>query len=201
MRELTIDEIEAVAGAGFFGDLWRGIVGALTASTDFLGFDGHFGYQGSFGGGGGSRGNVGDGRSGASAGTLVLDDPSGYWYVDYGDRQGDQSENRPSSANSSTTDNGRGPIENFLISVWNLPNTAAGLLVGGAGYAFDHAFGDDSASVTIEDGIVRFTDDPFNISALTLGYVQIYGEEVTRDSVLFERAVPHEMPMSPNRKR
>lgn len=52
MRELTLEEIEAVSGAGFWGDFWGGISSFLQASADFLGFDGQFGYQG--GGGGGS---------------------------------------------------------------------------------------------------------------------------------------------------
>lgn len=37
MRELTLDEIDAVSGAGFWSDLWESISGAFTASADFLG--------------------------------------------------------------------------------------------------------------------------------------------------------------------
>ncbi len=53
MRELTMEEIEGVSGAGFFSDLWRGLTSVATISADFLGFDGSFGYQGDGGGGGG----------------------------------------------------------------------------------------------------------------------------------------------------
>jgi len=36
MRELTFDEIDFVTGAGFFGDLLRGIGNAASAVGDFL---------------------------------------------------------------------------------------------------------------------------------------------------------------------
>ena len=132
MRELTLDEIEAVSGAGFWGDLWSSISGAFTASADFLGFDGHFGYQGG-GGGGLSFGNFGN------------------------------------------------ALGEGLGTIWNLPNTAIGLLVGGAGYAFDHVFGDGSAQVSVgSDGVIRFTDNPATpLGAITLGQVQTYGEYFT----------------------
>lgn len=126
MRELTLEEIEAVSGAGFFGDLWGGISSFLQSAGDFLGFDGHFGYGG--GGGGLSLGGF-FGALGEGAGAL-----------------------------------------------WSLPNTAIGFLVGGAGYAFDHVFGDGSAQVSFGNGTITFTDDPFNVSATTLGHVVIVGE-------------------------
>lgn len=50
MRDLMMDEIDAVSGAGFWGDLWSLISGAFTASADFLGFDGRFGTGGGSGG-------------------------------------------------------------------------------------------------------------------------------------------------------
>ncbi len=131
MRELTLDEIEAVSGAGFWGDLWSSISGAFTASADFLGFDGRFGAGG--GGGDLSFGNFGN------------------------------------------------ALGEGLGTIWNLPNTAIGLLVGGAGYAFDHVFGDGSAQVSVgSDGVIRFTDNPSTpLGAITFGQVEAFGEGYT----------------------
>ena len=58
MRELTLDEIEAVSGAGFWSDLWSGIENFFTASAEFLGFDGRFGAGGGSGGFFGVLGNL-----------------------------------------------------------------------------------------------------------------------------------------------
>lgn len=131
MRELTLDEIEAVSGAGFFSDLWGGLISAFQATGDFLGFDGQFGYQG--GGGSLSFGNFGN------------------------------------------------ALGEGLGTIWNLPNTAIGLLVGGAGYAFDHVFGDGSAQVSFgSDGTIRFTDNPATpLGAITFGQVETFGEGYT----------------------
>lgn len=116
-----------MSGAGFFGELWGAISHTLTASADFLGFDGRFGYQGG-GGGSISFGNFFD----------ALCDAAG--------------------------------------SVWNLANTVIGFAVGGAGYALDHVFGDGSAQVSFGNGTITFTDDPINVSAMTLDHTIIVGE-------------------------
>ncbi|HEX8470817.1 MAG TPA: hypothetical protein VF633_06870 [Brevundimonas sp.] len=50
MRELTLDEIEAVSGGVSLADLWNGLKSAFSSAGDFFGFDGHFGYQGGDGG-------------------------------------------------------------------------------------------------------------------------------------------------------
>ncbi len=73
MRELTLDEIEAVSGAGFWSDLWGSISGAFTASADFLGFDGRFGAGG---GSGGFFGAVGNLFGADSVFIVTIDDPS-----------------------------------------------------------------------------------------------------------------------------
>ncbi len=125
MRELTLDEIDAVSGANWFSNFFSSV-------GDFFGFDGHFGYQG--GGGGGLS------------------------FSNFGNALGEG-----------------------LGTIWNLPNTAIGLLVGGAGYAFDHVFGDGSAQVSVgSDGVIRFTDNPSTpLGAITFGQVETFGEGYT----------------------
>lgn len=58
MRTLTMEEVEAVSGAGWWSDFWGGVSSAFTMTADFLGFDGSFGYSG--GGGSLSFGNFFD---------------------------------------------------------------------------------------------------------------------------------------------
>ena len=86
MRELTLDELEAVSGAGFWSDLWESISGAFTASADFLGFDGRFGAGGGSGGFFGAVGNLfgGDSRGYIIIGEAGLGHEDGRAMPDFG---------------------------------------------------------------------------------------------------------------------
>ncbi len=174
MRELTLDEIDAVSGAGWFSNFF-------SAFGDFVGFDGHFGYQG---GGGGS---LSLGGFFGAVGNLFGGNVSYF-----------------STETITTNDLPNGDTEVVITlhrgsgdTIWTLPNTALGLAVGQAGYAFDHipGFGDGSAGVTVIDGNLVFTDDPFSVSALTLGHVIIVGERSTNtDGSPALGTIAHEQP-------
>lgn len=128
MRELTIDEIDAVSGAGFFGDLISAIGSAFIASADFLGFDGAFGYDG------------------GGAGALSF----GGFASALGDAAG------------------------FIFA---FPDTVLGAAIGTIGYVGDQIFGDGSATISIEHGVLRFEDNPLipgPNAAITSGYSQIF---------------------------
>ncbi len=136
MRELTLYEIEAVSGAGFWGDLWSGIGHIFSVTGDFLGFDGRFGYQG---GGGGS---LSLGGFFGAVGNLFGGN------VSYFSTETITTNDLPNGDTEVVITLHRGSGDTF----WTLPNTALGLAAGQVGYAFDHVFGDGSANVAIANG-------------------------------------------------
>ncbi len=67
-------------------------------------------------------------------------------------------------------------IGNALGSLWGSGNTAIGAIIGLAGFAYSHVFGDGEATIRFGNGGIMFENNPFMQpgSALTLGQAQIY---------------------------
>jgi uncharacterized Zn-binding protein involved in type VI secretion len=74
-------------------------------------------------------------------------------------------------------------LESLLGKLWNAPNTALGLAVGGVGQAVGEVgnlFGwCDDPTVSIGNNAVQFHDNPLMASAMTLGNVILYGGSET----------------------
>jgi hypothetical protein len=81
---------------------------------------------------------------------------------------------------SGVAQGGGGGLADAAGKIWALPDTAAGLIYGGIGYAagwINYADGGQAAPPTVTLGFnaIEFLRDPLNVSAITLGNTINYG--------------------------
>jgi hypothetical protein len=72
-------------------------------------------------------------------------------------------------------------VTDVLGKVWNLPNTAFGLLYGGLGYAagwaaYEAGWQSSAPIVAPGNNAIQFTNNPFaSLGAITFGNVEVFG--------------------------
>jgi RHS repeat-associated protein len=70
----------------------------------------------------------------------------------------------------------RGPVTAIAGKIWNLPNTAVGIVYGLAGYAYGWAAG-YNPSLEFEDGTLHVKNSGLMSSAMTMGNVIVFGPD------------------------